>query len=401
MSTSAATAPSRLLLGDLLRVGTLGLRSRRVRSTLSCLGIAIGIASIVAVVGISSSSRSNLIAELDRLGTGLLTVQPGQTFNGNQAVLPQTAPGMVRRIEGVGTVTSTGSVTATVFRTDLVPSTESGGLAVVAAHADLLTALNGDLADGVFLNAATVRYPAVVLGASSARQLGIGSVLPREKIWIDSHWFAVVGILEPLPLAPEIDGAALIGYPIAEQLLHFDGSIGTIYVHAAPSRIPQVRELLPVTVDAAQPQNVAVSRPSDVLAARSATDNAFTGLLLGLGAVALLVGGIGIANVMVIAVLERRTEIGLRRALGATRRHIAIQFVSEALALSALGGLAGVVLGALAAFAYALSRGWGISVPLYAVVGGLAAAVLTGVTAGTYPALRAARLAPTDALRTV
>jgi putative ABC transport system permease protein len=401
MSAATAALPSRLLASDLLRVGTLGLRNRRVRTALSCLGIAIGIAALVAVVGVSSSSRSNLIAQLDRLGTGLLTAQPGQDVGGTQAVLPASAPGMVRRIPGVEHVTATGNVDAQVFRTDLVPATQSGGIGVKAIHEDLLTALNGHLADGVFLNAATVRYPAVVLGAAGAKQLGVTSVLPREKVWLGSHWFSVVGILEPLPLAPEIDAAVLIGYPIAARLLHFLKSIGTIYVQAQPSSIPQVRDLLPPTVDPAEPLNVAISRPSDVLAARGAADNAFTGLLLGLGAVALIVGGIGIANVMVIAVLERRTEIGLRRALGATRRHIAIQFVAEAFVLSALGGLTGVVLGALATVAYAASRGWGISVPVAALAGGLAAALLTGVTAGTYPALRAARLAPTDALRTV
>jgi putative ABC transport system permease protein len=395
-------APSRLLPSDLLRVGTLGLRSRRVRTTLSCLGIAIGIAALVAVVGISSSSKSNLLAQLDQLGTGLLTVQPGQDVGGTKAILPTTAPGMTRRITGVESVTATGNVDAQVFRTDLIPVTHSGGFSVKAVHSDLLTALTGDLADGVFLNAATVRYPAVVLGAAIAKQLGIGAILPRQKLWIGNHWFALVGILEPLPLAPEIDGAALIGYPIAHELFYLPRlSIGTMYVLAQPALIPQVRGLLPATVDPREPQNVAVSRPSDVLAARGVTDNAFTGLLLGLGAVALIVGGIGIANVMVIAVLERRTEIGLRRALGATRRHIAIQFVAEAFALSALGGLAGILLGALATTAFALSRGWGVSVPIYALAGGFVAAVLTGVSAGTYPALRAARLAPTDALRTV
>lgn len=401
MNAALAPVPSRLLPSDLLRVGTLGLRSRRVRTALSCLGIAIGIAAIVAVVGISSSSKTNLLAQLDRLGTGLLTVQPATDTGGTQAILPKTAPGMTRRITGVESVTATGNVDAQVFRTDLIPATQSSGLGVKAVQPDLLTALNGDVADGVFLNAATVRYPAVVLGAATATQLGIASVLPREKLRIGNHWFALVGILKPLPLAPEVDAAALIGYPIAHRLFYLPRlSIGTMYVVARPALIPQVRELLPGTVDPAEPQNVAISRPSDVLAARGATDSAFTGLLLGLGAVALIVGGIGIANVMVIAVLERRTEIGLRRALGATRRHIAIQFVAEAFALSALGGLTGVLLGALATVGYALSSGWGISVPLYALAGGLAAAVLTGVTAGTYPALRAARLTPTDALRT-
>jgi putative ABC transport system permease protein len=399
MSSPRAIPVSRVLAGDLMHVGTLGLRTRRARTALSCLGIAIGIAAMVAVVGISGSSRANLVAELDRLGTGLLTVQPGQSFGGDAAVLPLAAPGMVKRIEGVTEVTATGSVNASVFRTDRVPVVQSGGIGVRAVHPSLLAALSGSLRSGVFLNAATVRYPAVVLGSATAAQLGIDAVLPRSRIWIGDRWFTLVGILDPLPLAPELDAAALVGYPIAGRLLGFDGSIGTLYLRARPSRVPQVRNLLAATVSPVHPDEVLVSRPSEVLAARSATDHAFTGLLLGLGAVALIVGGIGIANVMVIAVIERRSEIGLRRALGATRGHIATQFITEAFVLSALGGLAGVLLGELATVIYASSRSWGLSVPLYAAAGGLGAAVLTGVVAGSYPAMRAARLAPTDALR--
>jgi putative ABC transport system permease protein len=399
MSSPPAVAESRLLLSDVVHVASLGLRTRRARTALSCLGIAIGIAAMVAVVGISGSSRANLVAELDRLGTGLLTVQPGQSFSGTEAVLPLGAPGMARRIAGVDEATATGSVDASVFRTDRVPIVASGGLATRAVHPGLLQALSGRVWRGTFLNAATVRYPAVVLGAVTAAQLGIESVLPRQRIWIGRRWFTVVGILAPLPLAPELDTAALVGYPIAQRLLGFDGSIGTLYLRVQPARVPQVRLLVAATVDPAHPEEVQVSRPSEVLAARTATNHAFTGLLLGLGAVALIVGGIGIANVMVIAVLERRSEIGLRRALGATQRHVATQFIGESFLLSALGGVTGVLLGELATIAYATSRSWGIAVPLYGAVGGFAAALLTGILAGSYPAMRAARLSPTEALR--
>lgn len=385
---------------DLLHVGTLGLRTRRARTILSCLGIAVGIAAMVAIVGISASSKANLVAQLDRLGTGLLTVEPGLSLGGDQAVLPASAPGMTRRVNGVDDVTATGFTDARVYRTDLVPVHQTGGIATRAVQPDLLGALSGRVRNGTFLNAATANYPAVVLGAVTARQLGIESVLPRQRIWIGGHWFAVVGILEQLPLAPELVTAALVGFPVAERLLGFDGSIGTIYVRVQPELVPAVRDLLPPTVFPAHPEQVQVSRPSDVLAARAATNRAFSGLLLGLGAVAVLVGGIGIANMMVIAVLERRSEIGLRRALGATRRQIAVQFVAEATLLSTLGGACGVFLGELATIAYALTGSSGLSIPILAAPGGLAAALVTGVVAGTYPAVRAARLAPTEALRT-
>ena len=154
------------------------------------------------------------------------------------------------------------------------------------------------------------------------------------------------------------------------------------------------------TANPENPEEVEVSRPSDALEAREAADDAFTALFLGLGAVALLVGGVGIANVMVISVLERRSEIGLRRALGATKRHVAVQFLGEALLLSVIGGAGGVGLGALVTAAWANAKGWEVLVPPLAIVGGFAAAVTIGAVAGLYPAIRAARMSPTEALRT-
>ncbi len=143
-----------------------------------------------------------------------------------------------------------------------------------------------------------------------------------------------------------------------------------------------------------------MSRPSDALAAQQAADETFTGLLLGLGAVALLVGGVGVANTMVISVLERRPEIGLRRSLGATRGQIRVQFLAESLLLSVLGGVTGVLLGLGVTALYASTQGWPTVVPLWAAGGGLLATLLIGAVAGLYPAMRAARLSPTEALST-
>jgi len=390
----------RLRPGDVLGLGAVGLRTRRLRTALTAVGIAIGIAAMVAVLGISASSRADLLAELDELGTNLLEVTPGQSFFGDSSKLPVDAPAMVRRIGPVESAAATATVTASVRRTDFISPLETGGISVLAAEPNLLSTLDGTLSSGTFLNAATDRYPTVVLGADTARTLGISSVAGSPRVYLGGQWFTVVGILDPLPLAPTIDRAALIGFPIAEAMFGIDGSASTLYVRTTPAQVDAVRAVLPATANPAAPTEVRVTRPSDALEARAATDDALTALLLALGGVALLVGGVGIANVMVISVLERRREIGVRRALGATKQHIRVQFVVEALLLSGLGGVTGVLLGAVVTGGYAAVRGWTIAVPILAVVAGVGIALLVGAVAGLYPAARAARLTPAEAVRT-
>jgi putative ABC transport system permease protein len=382
---------------DLLPLGLLALRARRVRTLLSVLGIAIGIGAIVGVLGITRSSESALLAQIDRLGTNHLTVVNGNSSGGNQLPLPATADAMIARMDGVQAVSSTRDLPDVhVYRTDKVPAYQTGAIEVQAAAPTLLSAVSGNLRAGVFLNAASGRFPVVVLGATAAQTLGAG---PSDVVWLGGRWFSVAGVLDPLPLEPELDRAALIGFPAGERLFGLDGLPGRIYVRADTSQVPRVAALLASTADPESPQDVAVSQPSAALAARIAVAESSTALYLGLGGVALLVGGIGIANLMVIAVLERRGEIGLRRSLGATRAHIGTQFLTEALLLSALGGLAGVTLGVTATAALALARHWQLLVPAVAVWGGLGVALGLGAFAGVYPAAKAARLSPTEALR--
>jgi putative ABC transport system permease protein len=390
---------SRLRTSDALRVGAIGLRARRGRTVLTAIGIAIGIAAMVAVLGISASSRADLLAQLDRLGTNLLAVTPGQSFLGDNAKLPTDAPAMIRRIAPVQSAAAVATTDATVRRSDLIPNTETGGLSVVAAETNLVKTLQGHVRDGTFLNDATKRYPSVVLGADAATTLGIASVTGAPRVFIGGQWFTVIGILDPLPLAPALDQSVMVGFPVAIARLGIDSSPSTIYARTDPSQVDAVQAVLPATANPAAPNEITVTRPSDALAARAATNRALTALLLGLGGVALLVGGVGIANVMVISVLERRSEIGLRRALGATRRHVRIQFVLEAIGLAAAGGITGVLLGSAITGVYAHSRGWRLALPAGGLAGGVACALVIGGLAGLYPASRAARLAPAEAIQ--
>jgi putative ABC transport system permease protein len=400
----------RLDLRDWLRVASVGLRSRPLRAALSALGIAIGTAAIVGVLGLSSSSQAGLIAEINRLGTNLLTVETGQSLTGGPARLPREAPARITLLHNVQQVAHTALIkNAYVYRSSMVPVAETGGLQVRATNLKLLSVLDTGVARGDWLNPGTARLPVAVLGSIAAQQLGIDRVHPDQRIWLGGQWFNVAGILNPSPLTPDIDVSALVGYPAAQTYLSYvsivrgerkTGPPSTIYVRAATGHEAAVQALLARTADPEAPYEAAVSQPSDVLTARAAAAGAFNSLFLGLGAVALIVGAVGVANIMIISVLERRSEIGLRRALGATKAQIRTQFLAESILLAVVGGLVGVLAGAAATAVYANSKGWAVVIPAEAWSGGIASAVLIGAFAGLMPAVRASRMPPTVALRT-
>jgi putative ABC transport system permease protein len=409
---SGVTRPSgaRLALTDSLRVSSVGLRSRPLRAALSALGIAIGTAAIVGVLGLSSSSRAGLLAEIDRLGTNLLTVQAGQSLTGGDTQLPVDAPARVGHLDNVQDLTTAAVLKGVkVYRNSMIPAVKSGGLEVRATSLSLLSVLGAGVDRGDWLNEGTARQPVAVLGSVAAARLGIDRIYPDQRIWLGGRWFLVAGILEPSPLAPEIDRSALIGYPAAEQYLGYVSAVGgdetagppsSIYVRAATGFEATVQGLLARTANPEAPNEVVVSKPSDVLTARAAATGAFDSLVLGLGVVALIVGAIGVANIMIVSVLERRSEIGLRRALGATKGQIRSQFLAESILLAVIGGVIGVLVGAAATAVYASSKSWDVVIPIEAWSIGIASAILIGALAGALPAVRASRTPPTAALRT-
>jgi putative ABC transport system permease protein len=401
MTDNATFEARKLRPSDLARLSAVGLRTRKLRAGLSALGIAIGVAAIVAVLGLSSSASAGLLNEISSLGTNLLVVQNGETLTGGTAELPKAAPAMIARISPVTEVEETGSVNGNVYRSPLIPTIDSNAISIDAASLGLLHTVGTSVAEGSYLNAASAQEPVAVLGAATAQRLGIDRVYSGERIWADNVWFYVAGILNPAVLAPSIDSSVLVGFPAAERDLGFDGHPSTIYVRAQTGHVYGVDNLLAATASPQNPSEVNVSQPSAALVAQADAQGAFDGLFLGLGAVALLVGAVGVANIMIISVLERRSEIGLRRALGATKGHIRVQFLSEAILLALLGGAVGVGLGALSTAVYASTKHELVVIPAVAWGGGIGAAIVIGAVAGLLPALRAARMSPTEALWSV
>jgi putative ABC transport system permease protein len=390
--------PRRLRLSDLLSVGFAGVTGRPGRAVLSAFGIAIGIAAMIAVVGIGASSQASLQATLNALGTNLLKASPGQTIFGQNATIPYDAADMVKRIGPVRSASATGNLNPTIRRNSYVDDSITNGIGVEATKDDLLGTVGGSVASGSFLTAATDKFPAVVLGSVAAQRLGVDRI--GEQVYIGTRYFTVIGILNSVPLAPEIDRSALVGWQAAQSYLGFDGHPTTVYERSDPSEVNSVYQVLAATVNPQDSGSIQVTRPSDVLAAQFAVNTTFTGLFLGLGAVALLVGGVGVANTMVISVLERRQEIGLRRALGAGRGQIRMQFLVESTVLSGLGGLGGLVLGIAITTGYAAVRDWPTALPAGVLIGGVVASIVVGALVGIYPASRAGRLTPVEALAT-
>jgi putative ABC transport system permease protein len=405
-STSAAVARRerirrpRLPVRELLGTALQAFRTRRLRAALSALGIAIGIGAMVAVVGVSASAQANLLAEIDALGTNLLTVTPGQNFLGNNEVLPATAVAMIDHMQNVISAAAVYQLSgANVYRTPLVPAQETGGIGVDATAHKLPPVMGAKMLSGHFLDAVSDRYPEAVLGAQAASVLDISQAGGGVLVYLGNTWFTVVGIMGSATLDTSLDSDVFISLPVAERIFQTQPNPSEIYLLANQNDVNQVANLLAPTADPQDASGVQISRPSDALKARAAAKGQFTTLLVGLGAVALLVGAIGIANTMVISVLERRGEIGLRRALGATKHHISTQFLTESALLAVLGGVAGLILGAGATEIYAQTKHEPFVVPLYALTAAPATGFVIGALAGLYPAMKAARLSPTEALR--
>ena len=390
---------NKLRTKDLFFVALYGVKARKGRAALTSIGIGIGIAAIVAVSGIAASGSADLLSTLESLGTNLVKASPQAGFFGTQEELPEGVIGMVERIGPVEEVTSTTQTDLLVRRSNFISEFEGGGISTIVTSSELLNVIGGNLLEGRFITDGLSDLPITVLGSVTAKRLGITNLSQPSKILIDDEWFGVIGIIEELKIHPDLDRSVFIGYGAAKKLFDINEEPTTIYLRANPSFIEDVVEVIAPSMNPENPDQVEVSRPSDALEAQQAVEASFTNLLLGLGSVALLVGGVAIANVMVMSVLERRMEIGVRRSIGATRREIRYQFLLESIVLSGIGGLVGVMLGSLITLAYTNYTNIVFSIPVWQILGAVVLALLIGAISGVYPAIKASKIQPAEAVR--
>jgi len=390
---------NKLRTRDLFFVAVYGVKARKGRAALTSIGIGIGIAAIVAVSGIAASGSADLLSTLESLGTNLVKASPQAGFFGTQEELPEGVIGMVERIGPVEEVTSTTQTDLLVRRSNFISEFEGGGISTIVTSSELLNVIGGKLSEGRFITDGLADLPVTVLGSVTAKRLGITNLSKPTKILIDDEWFGVIGIVEELKIHPDLDRSVFIGYGAAKKLFDINKEPTTIYLRANPTFIEDVVEVIAPSMNPENPDQVEVSRPSDALEAQQAVEASFTNLLLGLGSVALLVGGVAIANVMVMSVLERRMEIGVRRSIGATRREIRYQFLLESVVLSGIGGLVGVMLGSLITLAYTNYTNIVFSIPVWQILGAVVLALLIGAISGVYPAIKASKIQPAEAVR--
>ena len=390
---------NKLRTRDLFFVAVYGVKARKGRAALTSIGIGIGIAAIVAVSGIAASGSADLLSTLESLGTNLVKASPQAGFFGTQEELPEGVIGMVERIGPVEEVTSTTQTDLLVRRSNFISEFEGGGISTIVTSSELLNVIGGKLSEGRFITEGLADLPVTVLGSVTAKRLGITNLSKPTKILIDDEWFGVIGIVEELKIHPDLDRSVFIGYGAAKKLFDINEEPTTIYLRANPTFIEDVVEVIAPSMNPENPDQVEVSRPSDALEAQQAVEASFTNLLLGLGSVALLVGGVAIANVMVMSVLERRMEIGVRRSIGATRREIRYQFLLESVVLSGIGGLVGVMLGSLITLAYTNYTNIVFSIPVWQILGAVVLALLIGAISGVYPAIKASKIQPAEAVR--
>jgi putative ABC transport system permease protein len=387
---------------DLLNVAWAGLKAKKVRTLLIMLGPIIGVAAMVSAIGLTESAKGNLQAQLSQLGTNLIIAQAGGTFGSQNPTFPANA---AQRVENVSTVTSAAATTnlSGVISLPIQGASsyyQAFPVPVRAADVNLPSVLEVPLIDGRWLNRSDTQLHlrSVVLGSGIAHQYGY---LPGEirTIQLNGINFGVVGVLGSVALDPQLDNAAFVTQWAAKHVLGTVGLPNELYIRALPGTTQATANAIPTAISLGGTDQVSTQIPSNVLQAAAQANKTLQRVALLAGLLALTVGGIGIANVMSISVIQRSAEIGIRRAVGHSRSKIGSQFLLESLFVGVLGGILGALLGIAVVYGVSALSGWTVVIDYSEIPIWMGLALLVSVAAGLYPSIKAARLEPLETLR--
>jgi macrolide transport system ATP-binding/permease protein len=396
----------RMLPRDLAAEAIAGLLARPARVALTVLGTVIGVGALVATLGLSKTAGNQIVGRFDALSATDVVVSPSARAGGaGAAVLPWDAESRLRRLNGVaaaGTLSDVDVRGALVRSVPINDPLAAGAiqLPMKAASPGLFRAVHARLATGRLFDAGHSRRAdrVIVLGPNAARRLGITRIDQQPAVFVGDRLYAVIGLLSGVRRHASLLGAAIVPEGTARR----EFGLRAPALAQVETRIGAVELIVrqaPVALSPVDPGLVKVASPPDPRQLRGEVKNDLNALFLLLGGVSLLVGAIGIANVTLVSVLERVGEIGLRRALGAGRRHIAAQFLLESTAMGLAGGVMGASLGTLVIVGVSATKTWTPVLDPWVPLGAPALGALIGLISGTYPSLRAASLEPVEALR--
>jgi ABC-type antimicrobial peptide transport system permease subunit len=401
---------SRFRVRDLLSESTTGMLSRPGRTMLTILGTVLGTAALVATLGLAKTAGNQIVERFDALAATSITVEPAQERWGwgpsrSVSAIPWDAEDRLSRLNGVvaaGTISSvdTGGMMATAVPLNDPTGQSEFVIPVYAASPGLFDAVIAELDAGRFFDAGhSARADRVaVLGPAAAQRLNIVSVDQQPAIFVGDETLVVIGVLEDVAREAKLLDAIIVPNGTARRRFGLDG-VAEVHIRTEVGAAQLIGSQTALALSPNNPEELRVRVPPEPGAVRSEVEEDVNTLFIILGGIALLVGAIGIANVTLVSVLERVGEIGLRRAVGAARRHIAVQFLSESAVMGLVGGILGSAAGVLVIVGVSAGREWTpVLDPIYPLGAPLVGAV-AGLLAGLYPAWRAARLEPVDALR--